>query len=130
MTEEVTAVLRDYEKAVNTGDAKLAFSLCSREPVVMAQGAPAMVGSEAVRGLYEGLFKTLRLQITFQIHEIVSMGGNLAYVRTTSSGTQEILAEHRVLKEGNNELFIFRREDGRWKIHRYLFAEASTPGTN
>jgi hypothetical protein len=24
--------------------------------------------------------------------------------------------------EGNNELFILRRENGAWKIHRYLFA--------
>ena len=24
--------------------------------------------------------------------------------------------------EGNNELFIFKRENGDWKIHRYLFS--------
>jgi hypothetical protein len=26
------------------------------------------------------------------------------------------------VQEGNNELFAFRRENGVWRIHRYLFA--------
>lgn len=26
------------------------------------------------------------------------------------------------MTEGNNELFVFRRESGAWRIHRYLFA--------
>jgi hypothetical protein len=31
------------------------------------------------------------------------------------------------VKEGNNELFIFRKEEGKWKIHRYLFASSNPP---
>jgi len=30
-------------------------------------------------------------------------------------------------KEANNELFIFRKEQGKWKIHRYLFATSNPP---
>ncbi len=30
--------------------------------------------------------------------------------------------ERRRIAEGNNELFVFRRENGAWKIHRYLFS--------
>jgi hypothetical protein len=34
-------------------------------------------------------------------------------------------------KEANNELFIFRRkEQGKWKIHRYLFATSNPPAAN
>jgi hypothetical protein len=29
-----------------------------------------------------------------------------------------------------NELFIFRREQGQWKIHRYMFAAANPPAAN
>ena len=128
MHEEITNVLKNYEKALNTADAKLALSLYGSEPIVMPQGASAMVGREGVQTAYEGFFKNLRLQVAFQIQEIVSMGGDMAYVRTTSAGTQEILATHKVTKEANNELFIFRREDGKWKIHRYLFATSNPPG--
>ena len=55
------------------------------------------------------------------------MGGDLAYGRTTSAGTQEILSDHKITKEANNELFIFRKEQGQWKIHRYLFATSNPP---
>ena len=58
---------------------------------------------------------------------VVEMG-ELAYVRTTSAGKTEILAEKKTVKEANNELFIFRKEDGQWKIHRYLFATSNPPG--
>jgi len=33
-----------------------------------------------------------------------------------------MLSTNAVSQEANNELFIFRKEDGEWKIHRYLFA--------
>jgi hypothetical protein len=53
--------------------------------------------------------------------------GDLAYVRTTSAGKTEILQNKRTVKEANNELFIFRKEEGKWKIHRYLFASSNPP---
>ena len=55
------------------------------------------------------------------------MGGDLPYGRTTSAGTQEILTGHKITKEANNELFIFRKEQGQWKIRRYLFATSNPP---
>jgi len=54
----------------------------------------------------------------------------LAYGRTTSAGQQEVLATHKISREANNELFIFRREQGQWKIHRYMFAAANPPAAN
>ena len=129
MQEEITKVLKDYENALNTSDARLALSLYGSDPVVMPQGAPAFVGREGVQQAYKGFFKVLKLHVAFQIHEIVSMGGDLAYVRTTSGGTQEMLATHKTTREANNELFIFRQEDGKWKIHRYLFATSNPPGS-
>ena len=45
-----------------------------------------------------------------------------AWARTSSAGRTTVLANGQVLDEGNNELFVFRREDGEWRIHRYLFA--------
>jgi hypothetical protein len=66
---------------------------------------------------------TLKLNVTFEVVEM----GDLAYVRTTSAGQTEILAKKTMVKEGNNELFIFRKERGKWKIHRYLFASTNAP---
>ena len=69
------------------------------------------------------------MNVVFTIHEIVEMG-DLAYGRTTSVGQQEVLATHKISREANNELFIFRREQGQWKIHRYMFANSNPPAAN
>ncbi len=39
--------------------------------------------------------------------------GDLAYVRTTSAGKTDILPKKVTRKEANNELFIFRKEEGK-----------------
>jgi ketosteroid isomerase-like protein len=130
MNQEITSLLKAYEKALNTSDAKAALALYGSEPIVMPQNAPASIGREAVQATYQHFFELLKLNVVFTIHEIVAMGGDLAYGRTTSAGQQEILAGHKVSKEANNELFIFRQEQGHWKIHRYLFATSNPPTAN
>lgn len=117
----IESMLQRYEAALNAGDTDTILSLYGREPVFMPQGAPALVGREAVRAGYEHVFATLRLQVRFTTHE-VEVTGDTAWVRTSSAGRTRILASDTEVQEGNNELFVFRREDGAWKIHRYLFA--------
>jgi ketosteroid isomerase-like protein len=90
----------------------------------MPQYSAALSGRDAVKAGYDYVFNTLKLNVSFTVHEVVEMG-DLAYVRTTSAGKTEILAKKTTVKEGNNELFIFRKEHGNWKIHRYLFASTN-----
>lgn len=92
----------------------------------MPQYSAALSGRDAVKAGYDHVLNTLKLNVIFTVNEAVEMG-DLAYVRTTSAGQTEILAKKTMVKEGNNELFIFRREHGKWKIHRYLFASTNPP---
>src|ERR1700756_3572190 len=39
----------------------------------------------------------------------------------------QILENKATVQEANNELFIFRKEKGKWKIHRYVFAPCHPP---
>jgi uncharacterized protein (TIGR02246 family) len=130
MNEEITNLLKAYENALNTSDTDAALALYGSDPVFMAEYAVAFVGREAVREAYVRVFNTIKLNVRFRIHEIVDMGGDLAYGRTTSAGQQETLADHSASKESNNELFIFRKENGHWMIHRYLFATCNPPKSN
>lgn len=117
----IAAVLKSYETALNGNDTDTILSLYSAEPVFMPQNAPALVGRDAVRAGYEQVFATIKLNVTFDIHEVVQLG-EWAWVRTSSAGRTRILAAGVEVTEGNNELFVFRLEAGEWKIHRYLFA--------
>lgn len=117
----IPSVLQSYENALNTNDIDAILGLYGSEPVFMPQHAPALVGRAAVRAGYEQVFATIKLAIRFEIHEMEE-AGNWAWARTSSAGRTRILAAGIEVTEGNNELFVFRREAGAWKIHRYLFA--------
>jgi uncharacterized protein (TIGR02246 family) len=126
MNQDIVNLIKAYEKSLNASDAQAALDLYGEDPIFMPQYSVALSGRDAVKAGYDHVFNTLRLNVAFTIHEIVEMG-DLAYVRTTSAGKTEILARKTTVKEGNNELFIFRKEHGKWKIHRYLFASTNPP---
>jgi len=84
------------------------------------------VGRTAVKGAYEHVFATIRLAIRFEVAEVVVLGDQ-AWARTSSAGKTTVLATGQVVDEGNNELFVFRREREGWRIHRYLFATNKPP---
>lgn len=114
-------VLQRYETALNNNDIDTILGLYGANPIFMPQHAPALIGRAAVRAGYEQVFATLKLAIRFDIHEVEEVG-DWAWARTSSAGRTHILAAGIEVNEGNNELFVFRRENGEWKIHRYLFA--------
>jgi len=67
------------------------------------------------------VFDTIKLNVAFTIHEIEELG-DTAWARTSSAGRTRILSAGIEVEEGNNELFVFKRENGDWRIHRYLFS--------
>lgn len=117
----IKELIKAYEIALNASNLEEILALYGSEPVFMPQHAPALAGRDAVRAGYEHVFETLELDIGFEVHELEE-AGDWAWARTSSAGRARILAAGVDVTEGNNELFIFRREGGEWRIHRYLFA--------
>ena len=122
----IQSVIKAYETALNSNDIKTILSLYGTDSLFMPQHAPALKGIDAVRAGYEHVFNTIKLKITFDIHEVEELGDR-AWARTSSAGTQTALATGGVSQEGNNELFVFRKEASVWKIHRYLFSTNQPP---
>ena len=118
---DIEAVLKNYEIALNGNDIETILGLYGASPIFMPQHAPALVGRDAVRAGYRQVFDTIKLNVAFEIHEIQE-AGDWAWARTSSAGRTKILAAGTEVVEGNNELFVFQREGGAWRIHRYLFA--------
>jgi len=127
MNQDIVDVIRAYEKSLNTSDTQAALALYGDDPVFMPEFSAALSGRDAVKAGYDRVFSAIKLNVRFTLHEIVEMG-DLAYVRTTSAGKTETLENKATVQEANNELFIFRKEKGKWKIHRYLFASCNPPG--
>ena len=118
---DVQAVIAKYETALNASHTDDVLALYGQNPTFMPQHAPAQVGRAAVRQAYDNVFGAIKLDVEFSIHEVEVLG-DTAWVRTSSAGQTRILANDAVVNEGNNELFIFKKENGDWKIHEYLFS--------
>ena len=119
--EEVQRLISNYETVLNASNTDGVLDLYGKNPTFMPQHAPAQVGRAAVRQAYDNVFTTIKLDVKFTIHEVQVLG-DTAWARTSSAGKTRILANNIVVNEGNNELFILKKENGDWKIHQYLFS--------
>ena len=117
-------LLSTYQQRLATSNIDAVLDLYSADPVFIPEYAPPSVGRQAVRKAYEWVFATLRLNGRFDVHEAEVLG-DTAWVRTTSSGRFTVIASGVEGDIANSELFLFKRQNGAWKIHRYIFTSSA-----
>lgn len=119
--DQIKNQISKYEKALNKSDVASVMDLYGSDPIFMPQGSVAQSGREQVQKAYENVFKAINLNIKFSVYE-VEVFESTAWARTSSAGKTKITVSGAMIDEGNNEIFIFKKEKGSWKIHRYLFS--------
>lgn len=117
---EIKKLLFTYRDALNASDVNKVLPLYTEDGIFMPSGAPTSIGTEQVKGAYEFVFSNIELSIEFYIDEI-SINGDYAFARTTSKGSTLIHATGKTVPEENRELFVLQKEEGQWKIDRYMF---------
>ncbi len=88
----------------------------------MLQNSPSSVGTQAVRKAYDAVFDAIKLNVKFDIAEIRQLAPNWGFARTNSAGRVKVNATGESNAEGNQELFVFQKIGGDWKIARYCFS--------
>jgi len=58
--------------------------------------------------------------LTYAIIEII-VNGDSAFARSTSKGSFVIKANGQTIADENRELFVFDKENGQWRIARYMY---------
>ena len=124
---EIEAVLRSYERVLNASDVDGVLKLYTEDGVFMAQHNPSAVGIKQVEAAYTAVFQAIDLNVEFDIVEIEVIADDWAFARTNSSGTTTINATGDKVNEGNQELFVLQKIDGKWKIARYCFSSTKPP---
>jgi uncharacterized protein (TIGR02246 family) len=120
--EAVAAVLAQYQDALNQSDTGAVMRLYASGGVFMPQNSPSSVGADEVRRAYEAVFKAIKLTVQFNVAEIVELAPNWVFARTNSVGIVKVHATGAGGPEANQELFLFQKIDGAWKIARYCFS--------
>jgi uncharacterized protein (TIGR02246 family) len=123
----VAEVLAKYQDALNQSDTDAVMKLYASDGVFMPQNSPSSVGADEVRRTYDAVFKTIKLTVKFNVAEVVEMAPNWVFARTNSTGTVKVHATGTGGPEANQELFLFQKIDGAWKIARYCFSTTNPP---
>jgi len=118
--QEIKNLLFTYRDALNASDVSKVLPLYTEDGIFMPSGAPTSIGTEQVKGAYEFVFSNIKLSIEFYIDEI-TVSGEYGFARTTSKGSTLIHATGETVPEENRELFVLQKENGSWKIDRYMF---------
>jgi uncharacterized protein (TIGR02246 family) len=127
--QAVAGVLEAYNTALNASDTNAVMPLYTDDGVFMPAFSPSAVGAEAVRKAYDAVFAAIRLTVKFDIAEIAELSPDWVFARTNSVGTTLNHVTGATTAEGNQELFIFRKDrDGKFKIARYSFSPTKPPG--
>jgi uncharacterized protein (TIGR02246 family) len=123
----VASVLKNYQSALNGSDTEAALELYAPDGVFMPQHSPASVGTAALRQAYDAVFAAITLTVTFEIAELRQIAPNWVVARTNSAGRTRINATGAEGPEANQELFLFQKIGGAWKIARYCFCTTNPP---
>jgi len=118
--EQIKELLARYEAALNASSTAAVLPLYTSDGIFMPTEAPTAAGQKALEGAYNAVFGAIRLNIKFNIEEL-EISGDIAYAKTLSRGQVTVLAPNITVPEENRELFIFKKENGAWKISRYMF---------
>jgi uncharacterized protein (TIGR02246 family) len=118
----IAGVLANYQDALNQSSTDAVMKLYAPDGVFMPQNSPSSVGTQAVRKAYDAVFAAITLSVKFDIAEIRQLAPDWAFARTNSGGRVKVHATGESSAEGNQELFVFQKIGGDWKIARYCFS--------
>jgi uncharacterized protein (TIGR02246 family) len=127
--QAVAAVLAKYQDTLNQSDTDAVMKLYAPDGVFMPQHSPSSVGAAAVRKAYDTVFKTIKLQVRFDVAEVRQMASDWVFARTNSAGIVTVHSTGEGSPEANQELFVFQKIDGAWKIARYCFSTTNAART-
>src|SRR5215472_6279184 len=123
----IAAVLAKYQDALNQSNTDAVMKLYAADGVFMPQNSLSSVGAQAVRKAYDAVFDAIKLSVQFDIAEIRQLAPDWAFARTNSAGRVKVNATGESAAEGNQELFVFQKIGGDWKIARYCFSTTNPP---
>ena len=89
-------------------------------PVSMPQGQPAIIGMDAIRLLYQSIFKDFIIKGKGKVVE-VEASGNLGYFWSSYSLTAiPKVSGNPITSKGKSLFIVKRQDDNSWKIARLI----------
>jgi uncharacterized protein (TIGR02246 family) len=120
MNTEIEQLINRYAQVLNNADTGILSEVFTADAVFIGQPFPTATGIKAIEATYNAFLSQLDFKVQFEVTE-VELGENIGYVQTRSSGSIVPKGQQADGAEGNREMFIVKKIDGNWKLHRYIF---------
>ncbi|WP_052732802.1 YybH family protein [Hymenobacter terrenus] len=117
----IKQLITDYGTALAASDPSKVAGLFAQNAILLSAGAPTVTGPAQIKSSYEGLFSALTLTLQFTPGEIVVVNKDYAFATSTSAGNVLVKANGQISPGAYRELWVFTKENGQWKIARYMF---------
>jgi len=127
-TGAVRSLVMSYLDTINKSDLDGMVNFYAPDAVYMPEYSDPVVGTPGIRNSYRALFEAFTINATITVDEVVQVAPDWIFARCHSSGTMTV---NHTGQPGpvvaNQELFIFQRTNGSWKIARYSFSSRRPP---
>ena len=114
----VEGLIEKYQNSLNEGSIEGVLSVFSSNAVVLPPNAPPATDRAAIEGRYSGIMSS-DIDIQMSLKEVV-YGKNIAYGWLMSTGSIDGSDGRSTID--SKSLVVFVREDGTWKIDKYMFS--------
>lgn len=122
-SEDIAAIeklAKDWSAGWDRSDTDALLSLFTGDPVLMPQGQPAVTGQDAIRALYQSLFRDYTVKGEGKVVE-VAVSGDLGYSWNSYTLTATPKAGGEQVTAKGKSIFILKRQsDNSWKIARLI----------
>lgn len=117
---EIATLLKTYERSLNEANVDLVKDVYTEDAVFIGAPFPTTTGRAAIVALYADFLSKLDFNVRFEVLEM-ELADDLGFVRTKSVGTIVPKGQAPTGSEGNRELFVVKKVNGKWLFHRYIF---------
>lgn len=120
MKKEIKYLIETYQRALNEANVALVRSVYADDAIFIGQPFPTATGVDNIVALYSDFLSKLDFNVQFDVLDI-ELSGDLGFIRTRSHGTIVPKGQKPEGSEGNREIFVVKKIDGKWKFYRYIF---------
>ena len=120
--QDIARTVQEYIEQLNASNTRAIVDLYTDDAAFFAPERPAAVGSQQLTDAYDSAFAGVKVNMANHIDTIFA-DGDLAAVRSHTSGTITLLADGTVVPMSCRELWVLTRSGGGWKIAQYMHQE-------
>jgi ketosteroid isomerase-like protein len=120
--QDIARTVQEYIQQLNASNTRAIVDLYTDDAAFFQPDRPPAVGAQQLTDAYESAFTGIKANMTNHIDTILA-DGNLAAVRSHTSGSVTHLADGTVVPMSCRELWVLTRSGSHWKIAQYMMQE-------